>query len=251
MLQLHSFLLYTHILAGALAMVLFVIPMVARKGSLNHRKYGRFYTYTMYVLAISALLMSVMVLVAPNYFKGQLINQSTSPEDTLATVRMFWTLLLFLSLLTFTSIHHANRVLQTKENRAPLRKWHYVAMPVLLMVFASVLFVQGVLMAQHALVSPYLHFIFAVLGIVNGYQILSYIFSQNVARNRWLIEHLSSMCGSGIAVYTAFFAFGARHALAHIGQWQLLFWVMPGVLGGVAIYFYSKKYETLNTRKGV
>ena len=90
---------------------------------------------------------------------------------------------------------------------------------------------------------------FAVLGIVNGYQMLSYIFSQSVASNRWLIEHLSSMCGSGIAVYTAFFAFGARHALAHIGQWQLLFWVMPGVLGGVAIYFYSKKYETLNTRK--
>lgn len=250
MLHLHTFLLYIHIIAGALAMVLFVIPMVARKGSLNHRKYGRFYTYTMYILAVSALVMSTMVLVAPTYFKGQLIAQSASPENTLATVRMFWTLLLFLSLLTFTSIHHANRVLQTKADRAPLRQWHYVAMPLLLIAVALVLLVQGVMMSQHALVSPYLHFIFAALGIVNGYQMLSYIFATRVVGNRWIIEHLNSMCGSGIAVYTAFFAFGARHALTHIGQWQLLFWVMPGVLGGVAIYFYSKKYQHLKTRRG-
>jgi hypothetical protein len=31
--------------------------------------------------------------------------------------------------------------------------------------------------------------------------------------------------------------------LAHLGQWQLLFWVVPGVVGTVLIFLWSQKYE--------
>ncbi|WP_417441463.1 hypothetical protein [Idiomarina sp.] len=243
MLALHTFLLYLHITFGAVAMGLFWVPVLTRKGGFNHRRFGKAYVWTMNTVALSAVVMSIMVLIAPAFFKADVISASRQPEAAIEGIRHFWTLLLFLSVLTYVSVQNAMAVLKSKRNRENLRKPSYLLMPATLLIMAVVLLWQILHRPDIVIVSPWLHVIFGVLGVINSWQMFRFAFAKSVTKNRWLIEHLSSMCGSGIAIYTAFFAFGARHVLDYFGQWQLLFWVVPGVVGTVLIYVWSQKYD--------
>lgn len=240
MLTAHSTLLYLHIVAGVIAMMIFWIPVTTRKGGLNHRRFGRVYVGVMYTVAVSAILMSVMVLTAPTYFKADWFVNSVSPEQLKMSIYSFWTLLLVLSLLTYNSVNQAMVALKTKRDRSLARRWYHLCAAIALLISSMVLL--G--LTFNGLGSRILGYVFSIFGVISALQILHYAYAKRVAPKRWLIEHLSSMCGSGIAVYTAFFAFGARHVLAELGQWQLVFWILPGLLGGIAIHFWTRKYST-------
>lgn len=239
MLFIHDLLLYLHIAVGVLAMALFWIPVATAKGGLNHRRFGLVYTWSMYTVAVSATVMSIMVLLAPNYFKAELIAASKNPDRLLQVIYGFWTLLLVLSLLTLNSVNQAMVALKTKKCRALARRPYHLLVSISLLLASLALLVTTIAgMGQ-----PVLGYVFAIGGSINALQALHYAFAKKVNDNRWIVEHLSGMLGSGIAVYTAFFAFGARHLLAFIGQWQLLFWILPGILGGLAIHWWSRKYS--------
>ncbi|MGM0526477.1 MAG: hypothetical protein ACQEQ8_09835 [Pseudomonadota bacterium] len=239
MLTFHSTLLYLHIVAGVIAMIIFWIPVTTRKGGLNHRRFGRVYVAIMYTVAVSAIIMSLMVLVAPAYFKADWFANSENPEQLKTSIYGFWTLLLVLSLLTYNSVNQAMLALKTKRDRRLARRWYHVAAPIALLLSAIVLLGLTV----NGVGNKILGYVFSTFSIISAAQVLHYAYAKHVAPNRWLMEHLSSMCGSGIAVYTAFFAFGARHVLAELGQWQLVFWILPGLLGGIAIHFWTRKYS--------
>lgn len=245
MLTLHSFLLYLHISAGVIAMLLFWIPITTRKGGLNHRRFGTAYVVTMYTVALSAIIMCAMVLSAPEFFKAAWYEKSNNPAQLTRNINGFWTLLLVLSLLTYNAVNQAMVALKTKRDRSLARQLHHVIAPVALLISAIVLFY----LTLNGIGNSILGYVFSVFGVISAIQVLHYAFAKEVAPNRWLLEHLSSMCGSGIAVYTAFFAFGARHVLAELGQWQLLFWIAPGILGGIAIHFWTRKYAKQTNRK--
>ena len=247
MLTLHSILLYLHIVAGVIAMVLFWIPITTRKGGLNHRRFGKAYVVTMYSVALSAILMCVMVLSAPEFFKAAWYERSNDATQLTRNINGFWTLLLVLSLLTYNAVNQAMLALKTKRDRSLARQFHHVIAPVALLISAIVLFY----LTLNGIGNSVLGYVFSVFGAISAVQVLHYAFAKDVAPNRWLLEHLSSMCGSGIAVYTAFFAFGARHVLAELGQWQLLFWIAPGILGGIAIHFWTRKYANQTNRKAL
>ena len=65
MTALHGLLVNTHILFGAASLVLFWIPVVARKGSPLHVRAGRYYSIAMYVVSVSAFVASMLVLADP------------------------------------------------------------------------------------------------------------------------------------------------------------------------------------------
>jgi len=239
MLTVHSTLLYLHIVAGVIAMIIFWVPVTTRKGGLNHRRFGRVYVAIMYTVAVSAIIMSVMVLAAPTYFKADWFVNSKNTEQLKMNIYGFWTLLLVLSLLTYTAVNQAVLALKTKYDRSLARRWYHLCAPIALLLSSIVLFGFTV----NGIGNKVLGYVFSTFSMVSALQVLHYAYAKQVAPKRWLIEHLSSMCGSGIAVYTAFFAFGARHVLAELGQWQLVFWILPGLLGGIAIHFWTRKYS--------
>lgn len=239
MLTVHSTLLYLHIVAGVIAMIIFWIPVTTRKGGLNHRRFGRVYVAIMYAVAVSAIIMSVMVLAAPAYFKADWFVDSKNPEQLKMSIYGFWTLLLVLSLLTYNAVNQAMLALKTKHDRSLARRWYHLCAPIALLLSAIVLLGLTV----NGVGNKVLGYVFSTFSVISALQVLHYAYAKHVAANRWLIEHLSSMCGSGIAVYTAFFAFGARHVLAELGQWQLVFWILPGILGGIAIHLWTRKYS--------
>ena len=57
---LHSTLVYGHIVAGTIALILFWIPALARKGGNWHVRIGRIYVIAMYAVAVTAFVASLL-----------------------------------------------------------------------------------------------------------------------------------------------------------------------------------------------
>jgi hypothetical protein len=88
-----------------------------------------------------------------------------------------------------------------------------------------------------------LHIVFGILGSLLAIQTGRFCLAKSVSANRWLVEHLSAFIGSGIGAYTAFLAFGGRSMVGDLGQWQIVFWIAPGVIGAIASARMSRKYK--------
>lgn len=241
MTYLHSTLLFLHILVGSAALVLFWVPFYTEKGKLNHRKFGAYYKNAMYTVAASGAMISVMVLIAPMTIKGGNFSADADPTKIASAVRLFWTFLLYLSLLSFTTTRHAIAVLRAKQRVDSLHSANYIVPIVLLIALGPVLLYLGI---NH---DRTLHIIFGILGMVAGTNMLRYCFKKTLANREWVIEHIGAMIGSGIGAYTAFLAFGGRVLFANAGEWQVVFWVAPGVIGSIASYILSKKYQKIFT----
>lgn len=233
----HSVLFFIHIIVGSMALLLFWVPIATKKGGLDHRRFGRHYVNVMYAVAASGALMALMVIYAPLVIKYQLISEGTNTEQLALKLRAFWSFLLYLSLLTFVNVRHGILVLKNKIQHTNMRQWPHLASIGLLLVGGLMLISLGIIYSNT------LHIVFGLLGVVQAIQKGRFCLAKSVTANRWLVEHLSAFMGSGIAAYTAFFAFGGRSMFGELGQWQIVFWIAPGVIGSIAITRMSRKYK--------
>jgi hypothetical protein len=220
-----------------MALLLFWVPILTKKGGLDHRKFGRHYANTMYMVAGTGALMALMVLYAPLVIKYQFVNDNTNTEQLALRLRIFWGFLLYLSLLTFVNVRHGILVLKNKKQHSNMREWPHLAFIGLLLIGGIVLLAFGVIYSNT------LHIIFGILGTVLAMQIGHFCLAKSVSPNRWLVEHLGAFIGSGIGAYTAFLAFGGRSLFSELGQWQIIFWIAPGVVGAIASALMSRKYK--------
>ena len=244
MYALHQLAFYLHISIGALSLLVFWIPMFTKKGSLDHKRFGRYFAMAMYAVSISGLLMSSMDLLFP--FAGHLPPQSEQSEASLAAmaadIRQRAVFLFSLSVLVLTTTRHGWLVILHRDNRQVLRRPLHVALCASLVLVGVALFAQGVA------TGAFLFTGFAVLELFVGIGALRYAFKDALAPKEWWIEHLGSLIGSGIGAYTAFFVFGGSRLLAQFLQggfesWSLVFWFAPGVIGGIAIGVLSRQYR--------
>lgn len=238
MLMLHSLLLKLHIVLGVIALLLFWLPMLSRKGSSLHRKSGRYYGHIMKAVAISGLVMTSMVWFDPVGIKGAgLMVDGQIPQRKLDFFMMLNLFLFLLSLLTWVTIRHATGSLLCKQNREPLKHWSYQTPVWLLVVVAPYAAWQGFLFTMPLVM------VFAGISLVTSFSILAYLHTKTVTANRWLIEHASAMIGSGIAAYTAFFAFGGRALFAELltGHWMMLPWLIPTLIGVPATIWFKRR----------
>lgn len=233
---LHHWLFVMHIMVGSCALLLFWVPMLTRKGSLNHRKFGRYYAHVMYAVAATGALMAALVLLWPMAIKGELLSNPDMQEAFIQSVRRFWFFLLYLSLITFFSVRHGLLALQCKKDRAAVRSPLHLTCIALLIGGAGLLLFNGI---QH---DNTLHIVFAALGALIALSSLKYCLVKEVTAKQWLGEHIGGLIGSGIGAYTAFISFGGRHLFESLGQAQLLFWILPGILGSIVIAYMSQKY---------
>lgn len=239
MTYIHSTLFILHILFGTAALILFWVPVFTQKGKLNHVKFGRFYANTMYAVAGTGALMALIVMAVPLVIKADMITQNTDPDRFAHIMRVFWGFLFYLSMLSFTVTKHGMTVLKVKNNRAALRTFAYLTPIIALTAGGPFIFYVGYVNAQT------LHMIFGVLGLLVGSSMLKYCLQKNIENRAWLPEHISSMIGSAIGAYTAFIAFGGRAILSDLGQWQIVFWIAPGVIGGIASALVCKRYKSM------
>jgi magnesium-transporting ATPase (P-type) len=228
-------LFYIHITAGLIAMVLFWVPLATRKGGFNHRSFGRYYRRSMYLVAYCGILMSLLMFTVPTWIKPELAALDSSSAQ-ITSVRVFATLLVFLGWLTLFSVYHGQVSLQAKQNRSAYRTPRYLTLLAGMFILGLICLVAGI-QYGHPLLQ-----IFGGLGLFSSISTYRLIRKKEVSNKLWLTEHLGGYIGSGIAAYTAFLTFGARHLIQLDGYWQLTFWVLPGVIGGISIALLTRKY---------
>lgn len=236
----HQFAFYLHVTIGSAALIIFWLPMLAKKGSDKHKYFGRYFVKAMLAVAISGFVMTVLVLIDPIAVRQPADTLTQSQLAKLAlNHRLFAGFLFMLSLLVFNTTRYAMAVLEAKDNPSSLRHFKLVFPFVLQVICAVIIFLVGSRYGQP------LFQVFASLCVLNALQSLRYIYKNSVPKRAWLIEHLSAILGSGIGAYTAFFVFGGSRLFdVFVGQnGQLVLWVLPGVLGTIASVIYKKRYR--------
>ncbi len=245
---LHQTLLISHIIMGIIAMVAFWIPLIAAKGGLVHRQSGTIYAISMYIVSSFGIVMSIMSYADPIGTHIQYATLTTEQQtQAIQQTQALSMLLVTLSLLVFCNLHHGLQVLKAKDSRSKLKTPLHIGALLGLACFGANLFYQG--LSREIVI----YWVFGALSMYSAYGMLHYIFKSQLKTREWMIEHLAYICGSGIGLYTAFAAVGGRHWLAEFfpGQSQLVFWIGPGVFGGIAItiasYRFTKRFRVCAT----
>lgn len=240
MTTLHSILVWLHIVFGAVALVLFWVPALARKGGALHVKAGRYYTNVMYTVAVTAFFASVIVLADPIGIRRPGEDLSAAEAERLASLyRMFSLFLLMLSVLVFSSVRHG--MLALRERRAPglLNSPLHRALIGSLGLLALVVGFLGIRHGQVLLM------VFGGLGLSGAWSMFRDSRIERPSRRQLIVAHLDGLIGSGIGAYTAFFAFGGARLFGDLlpGQWQVIPWVLPAIIGTIAINRLRRPFE--------
>lgn len=237
---LHTTLLILHIALGAICLVLFWVPVVSAKGSMLHNTAGKLYYQLMLLIAGSGILMCLMVLYSPTLVYGQNPNWTAAQLEKFISERRQFSFFLFqLSLLTWVTVRHAYAVLKVKTQLSQLRVWTYQGPVWLLLAGSIVLAIVGFRAGD------VLSMVFSGVGVSAVIGNLRYIRTVQLQPRQWIIEHFTSMIGTGIALYTAFFAAGGRRLLAEVltGQWQVISWIIAPVMGISAIMLFKRHFS--------
>ena len=214
-------LLAIHIAFGILSIACFWVPMLARKGGQLHRQAGKAYVLFMWVVVVSAALLSSIRLTQGHYVIAAFLG--------------------YLSLITAHPLWYGTAILRYKQ-QVPLR---------LLAIRRGLnlaIFIGGLGLVIWSLLlqvqnEAVLLLIFGLLGLT-AFSVVRQPLTQAQAEASWIREHIDGMISTSIAAYTAFFAFGGRRLLAAFltDYWMVLPWVLPTILGTIAIRRMKRKW---------
>lgn len=219
-------LLWIHIPFGMLSLILFWIPIGVQKGSPLHRKVGRWYFFMMWVVVITAFLLSIV-----NLIKGDIMSA---------------VFLGFLSIITVYPLWYANEILN--QGREWTDRYFSIRKGFLSILFTSGvgIFLVGALRYQFQDLGLMMSF-FGILAFPAGRELLMPK-AKAMDKEGKLKMHIRGTIISGIAAHTAFFAFGGRRILVDILHMDtsLMFipWIAPTLLGVVYSRYMRRKYKT-------
>lgn len=223
-----------HVTAGFAGLVVFWIPVFARKGGVNHVRFGKIFKWCAYVVLVLA---AVAVTYHFVRFWQDGLRPWTEPDNF-----GFLIFLGYLTIITFASVHHAIGVLVTRKNPDSLRSFVRVATAWL--SIASSLFV----IAFALIFSPNAKIVLLALsplGILGGIGTLRYLHGKRISRHAWMYEHIGGMLGAGIAFHTAFAVFGMNQLfeISLPGSLQVVPWILPAMIGIPAITLWTRSYK--------
>jgi hypothetical protein len=239
---LHTVLFYLHVSAGSVALPLFWVPVFARKGSFNHRRFGRWFARVMYAVAGTGLLMSGLDLYNPLLHAPDLSVQSPEGQQLAEEVRGWALFLLSLSILVLTTTRHGWLTINHREQREVLRAPTHLGLLLALLVTGAALLTTGIRSGESLML------VFGMLEMVLAGNMLRYTWKKVLLPREWWAEHLGGLIGSGIGAYTAFFVFGGSSLFEPLFRqsfegMSIVLWVAPGVIGGVAITWLRQRYR--------
>lgn len=220
--EIHDILLWIHIPAGTISLVLFWIPVMVKKGNNIHRKVGKAYYWSMWIVQITALLLSIN-----NAILGQFIMAA---------------FLGFLAILTGYPLWYSYEILQQKkvwsDRYFKVRKtfaW------VLCLASLSMLIGAGIMRFE----GPAILMVF--FGLIGLPAIKDALMTREaaMAKESRIKTHMRGTIVSGIAAYTAFLSFGGRTLFGDLltGYLQIIPWIAPTIIGLVVLRFMKKKYK--------
>lgn len=224
---------WLHVLAGAVGLVLFWVPVFSRKGSPLHRRFGRWFLGCVNVIGVSSVV-SVSSHLAYAHWQGEDISR----------LPMFGFLMFlgYLGLNVLISAWWLRHVLINKQDLVALRRPLAWALA-LVALLASI----GLLVVAVTVPSPARVIMFALspIGLVNFWTMRRHLLAPEREARAWFFEHMGHALGLGIAFHAAFFVFGARSVFSQwlVGFWGLLPWLAPVVIGVLANLVWERYYR--------
>lgn len=222
----HFTLIAVHVSLALTALVLGPVPMLIRKGGLNHRWVGRIYFWSM---VISLLVAAVLLFFRFNVF------------------------LAGITALSLNSVVTGTRALARKRPENHRHRWFDWGFAAIMLVAGIALLSYGVLtgLGFVALAIPSgssLYLVLTILPIVFGISIildaskdLRSLHRPSTDRNWWWYYHMERMLGSYVALVTALMVqqVGPRMPLSL--TWVV--WIAPAVIGTPLIARWIKHYR--------
>src|SRR5690625_857342 len=211
-----------HIIGGFVALFVFWIPLVTKKGGKIHKQIGWIFVWAMGIVSISALYMGVYRVLFDVHADAERIS--------------FSLFLIFIAVLSGATAWYGLRVLRFKLRKAI--HWHFIDLFVSLLLFLS-----GLAIGLYGFVikSPLISY-FPLLGLFLGVIQLIYWLRKPMERMHWLYEHLSGMIACSISTVTAFTVFGAPRLMG-IQTNHLFLWLMPTMILVPFIIGYQLYYK--------
>lgn len=222
-------LLILHVAAGTIALLVGLVPMFSRKGSVLHNRTGLVYVWCMIIVTITALLICGL--------------------QPFKMLRLFLTGIAVLSFYLCVTGWRSTKQKKTGPTQADkLLTYVTLATSTGMMIFGAYLLTGGIS------VFATLFLIFGFVTFRNAqYDFKS--FGKAPEKMHWFYHHITRMGGSYIATFTAFIVNNVYRILpndapAWIG---LLSWIAPGLVGGVligrTIVYYKRKFNTSKQEK--
>mgnify|MGYP001430232677 CR=1 FL=1 len=206
-----------HIVAGAVALLVFWLPLVTKKGGRTHRRAGWVYVSAAATLAVTGIASCARLMGDGN------------PGRWRAGV-----FLAYVSVFAAASVQLGVRALRTKGRVGPSRRAIDLAPPLLLIAAGLALAAFGV---HHAKV---LYVLFAALGVAQGAAHLRFWLRPPSHGRGWFLAHMSGMGTSCITTVTAFVVVNAPRL--GMRTFDVRLWVVPIVVLGIGLTSWQRRY---------
>ncbi len=221
-----------HIVTGSIGAITFWIPVLGRKGGINHRRWGRVFTTSLIITGSLAMLMSLLTLYGPLETHPHLVGQF----DESFVRGIFGWMMLTTGLLTVNLAWYGWLTIQNKSrqelNRTPLNMGlQFALIPVSLNCA-----LQGWLIGQPLMYGM------ATVGLATAATNLWFLSKKKPGPADWTKEHLKALVGAGISVYTAFMAFGSVRLLPQLALHPAM-WAIPLTVGVAIILWHWRSVD--------
>ncbi len=236
--ELHVFhtLVALHIVTGSIGAIAFWVPVIGRKGGVNHKRWGKVFTICMLATGSFAVCMSLLTLYEPMGTHPHLEGMFEAPF-----IRgIFGWLMLHMGILTINLAWYGWLCVQNRRDHAKNLTRFNVALQFILIVAAVNSAVQGWIIGQFLMIG------LTVVGLATAGTNLRFLYKPVRGEKDWLDEHIKALVGAGISVYTAFFAFGSVRIMPEIALNPVL-WSIP-LVTGISLIIYHQRKVAVQTR---
>ncbi|UAB77931.1 hypothetical protein INR77_14335 [Erythrobacter sp. SCSIO 43205] len=224
--HLFEILIVMHVITGLTGLIAFWVPIVAKKGAVNHRRWGRICAYGFIGAGTLAVIMALISLYGPE-------ERIPSITDRVLFDGLFGWMMLYLGLLTIGFADYGLAVVKHSRNREALREARYQIVIAAVLVSAAYCFWYGFHIGEMLMMAV------AVLGIAAmSIQELFIWRKSSPSRKAYVGEHFRALIGMGISAYTAFMSVGLiRYIPEHV--FNPLVWALPSTVGVALIIGFS------------
>jgi hypothetical protein len=214
-----------HVITGAVGLTAFWGPIVTKKGSLRHRKWGRAACYGFLGAGALAIAMSFLSLWGPEHRHPEIADRDLFDG-------LFGWMMLYLGTLTVGFVDYGLAVVRHSRERKALRLFRYQAMIAAVIVTGAWCGIYGYRVGHPLMV------LVASIGIAAMLIQQRYIWrAADFPKGTHVGEHFRALIGMGISAYTAFLSVGLiRLVPEHV--FNPVIWAGPSVIGvGLIIGF--------------
>jgi hypothetical protein len=225
-----------HIISGTAGLILFWVPVIARKGGASHRKYGRWFAWSMMITGSIAVAIATCSLLTP-------LETHRDFTDAALVRGLFGWMMLYLAILTVSLGWHSLATINFKFDHSRHRNPMSIGIQVLLLAAAVQCVAQGIALQQPLMLG------ISVIGFLSSISTLAFIAWPRPHPAAHLIEHVKAGVGAGISAYTAFLSVGLVRVMPD-HAFNPLIWAIPTVIGVSLIVWHWTLILQTSTRAG-